>query len=93
MPGRIEAHAAALPEGRIRLTVRDTGPGIRPEHLERVFEPFYTSKPQGLGLGRAICRSIIDAHGGRMWVTNNETRGVTFHVRLPAVADTTAPPR
>ena len=56
-------------------SVQDTGRGIGPELLPRVFEAFYTTKPDGMGMGLAICRSIIAAHGGRMWATANEPRG------------------
>ena len=51
----------------VLVAVRDSGPGIDPEHLERVFEAFYTTKSSGVGMGLSICRSIIDAHGGRLW--------------------------
>ena len=63
--------------------VRDTGPGLDPKHADRVFDAFYTTKPNGLGMGLAICRSIIDAHGGRLWATANEDRGATFQFTLP----------
>lgn len=68
-------------EGRaIECTVADHGCGIRPEELERIFEPFVTTKKQGLGLGLAICRSIIEAHGGRLWANNAaEHCGAVFH--------------
>jgi signal transduction histidine kinase len=66
----------------LRISVSDTGPGISAEQLPRIFEPFYTSKPQGLGLGLAICRSIVLAHGGRVWAESREG-GATFHLALP----------
>src|SRR5262245_51241182 len=65
------------------VAVRDTGPGIDPTNLERVFEAFYTSKSTGTGMGLAICRSIIDAHGGRLWAKANEPRGAVFQFTLP----------
>jgi C4-dicarboxylate-specific signal transduction histidine kinase len=69
----------------VLVAVRDSGPGIHPEHLERVFESFYTTKPRGTGMGLSICRSIIDAHGGRLWAEANEPRGAIFQFTLPAV--------
>ena len=68
----------------VLVTVRDSGPGIDPDHLERVFDSFYTTKPSGIGLGLSICRSIIDAHGGRLWAAANEPRGAAFQFTLPA---------
>ncbi len=70
--------------GGVLVAVRDSGPGIDREHLERVFDTFYTTKTSGLGMGLAICRSIIDAHGGRLWVDANEPRGAVFRFTLPA---------
>jgi C4-dicarboxylate-specific signal transduction histidine kinase len=67
----------------VLVTVRDTGPGIDPEHLERVFEAFYTTKSNGVGMGLSICRSIIEAHGGRLWADANEARGAVFQFTLP----------
>jgi PAS domain S-box-containing protein len=67
------------------VAVRDSGPGIDPEHLGRIFESFYTTKPKGTGMGLSICRTIIDAHGGRLWVEANEPRGTIFRFTLPAV--------
>jgi signal transduction histidine kinase len=64
--------------------VRDSGPGLSPESLERLFEAFYTTKPGGMGVGLSICRSIIDAHGGRLWATANVRRGAVFQFTLPA---------
>jgi hypothetical protein len=65
------------------VAVRDSGPGIEPENLERAFEAFYTTKTSGMGMGLSICRSIIDAHGGRLWAGVNEPRGAVFQFTLP----------
>jgi PAS domain S-box-containing protein len=67
----------------VLVAVRDSGPGIDPTNLERVFEAFYTTKSSGTGMGLAICRSIIDAHGGRLWAEANEPRGALFQFTLP----------
>jgi PAS domain S-box-containing protein len=67
----------------VLVAVRDSGPGIPPEHLERVFKSFYTTKPSGTGMGLSICRSIIDAHGGRLWANAIEPRGTVFQFILP----------
>jgi PAS domain S-box-containing protein len=68
----------------VLVAVHDSGPGIDPSHRERVFESFYTTKPSGTGMGLSICRSIIDAHGGRLWAEANEPRGTVFQFTLPA---------
>ena len=79
--------------GDVLVAVRDSGPGIDPEHLERVFEAFYTTKSDGVGMGLSICRSIIDAHGGRLWADANEPRGAVFQFTLPsAEKEITNPP-
>jgi C4-dicarboxylate-specific signal transduction histidine kinase len=67
----------------VRISVADRGPGVAAGLIDAVFEPFVTSKPQGLGLGLAICRSIIGAHGGRIWAANNPSHGATFSFVLP----------
>ncbi len=89
----------AMPEGRhLRLSTRlseqgvefavtDLGVGIPAADLERIFESFVTTKAHGLGLGLAICRSIVEAHGGRLWATINNERGSTLHCELPAIRD------
>ena len=73
-------------DGSVHLSVADGGAGLAPEKLEQVFEPFYTTKPHGMGLGLAVCRTIVTAHGGKLWATNNPGRGATFHFTLPAAA-------
>jgi C4-dicarboxylate-specific signal transduction histidine kinase len=70
--------------GEVRVALRDSGPGLDPGKLERLFEPFYTTKPSGLGMGLAICRSIIEAHGGRLWAEANDPRGAIFQFTVPA---------
>jgi PAS domain S-box-containing protein len=69
----------------VLVAVRDSGLGIDPAHLDRIFEAFYTTKSKGTGMGLSICRSIIDAHGGRLWAEANEPRGAIFQFTLPAV--------
>jgi PAS domain S-box-containing protein len=68
----------------VLVAVHDSGPGIDPEQLDRIFNSFYTTKPSGTGMGLSICRSIIDAHGGRLWAEANEPRGTIFQFTLPA---------
>jgi C4-dicarboxylate-specific signal transduction histidine kinase len=68
----------------VLVVVCDSGPGIDPENLERIFEAFYTTKSSGVGMGLSICRSIIDAHGGRLWASANEPRGAIFQFTLPS---------
>ena len=84
--GNRELHVSTVsiePEG-VRVAVRDTGHGLRPESLPRLFEPFYTTKPDGMGMGLSICRSIVEAHGGRLWATACEPRGALFQFTIPA---------
>jgi PAS domain S-box-containing protein len=68
----------------IRVSVADRGVGLAPDKLEKVFEPFFTTKVHGMGLGLSVCRTIITAHGGKLWTANNPERGATFHFTLPA---------
>ncbi|MBY0555955.1 MAG: PAS domain-containing protein, partial [Burkholderiaceae bacterium] len=67
----------------VQISVIDSGGGIPADALERVFTPFYTTKQRGMGLGLSICRSIVDAHAGRLWVENNQVHGASFHLLLP----------
>lgn len=73
-------------DNEVEVAVRDCGHGIASEMADRIFEPFFTSKPGGMGMGLSISRSIIDAHGGRLWSTPNGDGGATFHLALPVVS-------
>jgi C4-dicarboxylate-specific signal transduction histidine kinase len=68
----------------VLVAVRDSGPGIDAAHLERVFDPFYTTKSTGMGMGLSICRSIIETHGGRLWATACRPHGALFQFTIPA---------
>ena len=70
-------------DGSVRVSVADCGPGIAPEKLEQIFESFYTTKPQGMGLGLTVCRTIITAHHGKLWATSKPGRGATLCFTLP----------
>ena len=67
----------------VHVAVEDAGPGLAPDAEHQIFEPFYTTKPSGMGMGLSIARSIVQAHGGLIWATNNPVRGATFHLALP----------
>jgi signal transduction histidine kinase len=71
------------PDG-VSVEVRDSGPGFAPADIDRVFEAFYSTKPSGMGLGLSICRSIIEAHNGRLWASPNLPRGAIFRFIAPA---------
>jgi C4-dicarboxylate-specific signal transduction histidine kinase len=71
----------------VAITVRDSGPMLEPQCLNRFFEAFYSTKPTGMGIGLSICRSIIEAHEGRIWASPNVPRGATLHVTLPAAPE------
>jgi len=68
-------------------TIADTGPGLAPEVAEKLFQPFITTKEKGMGIGLSICWSIVDAHGGELWASRNESGGTSFHFRLPTKSD------
>ena len=80
---RIVIHTLQTGEA-VRVAVRDQGPGIPADELPRIFDTFYTTKPNGMGMGLPISRSIVEAHGGRLWAENNPDRGATFAFTLPA---------
>jgi len=76
----------AEPDG-VSVAVQDTGPGLDPENLNRAFEAFYTTKPEGMGMGLSICRSIVEAHGGKLTAGANTPRGTIFHFTIPAAGN------
>jgi signal transduction histidine kinase len=73
---------------RVLVTVTDSGVGISAENADRLFNAFFTTKSSGMGMVLSICRSIIEAHGGRLWATANVPHGATFQFTLPINADT-----
>jgi signal transduction histidine kinase len=71
-------------ENQVTVAIRDSGVGIDPKNLDQLFNPFFTTKPHGMGMGLPISRSTIESHGGRLWATSNPSRGATFQFTLPA---------
>jgi K+-sensing histidine kinase KdpD len=82
-PWTLQISAGLNAADDIEVSVRDSGPGLAPDLLERVFSTFFTTKAEGLGMGLAICRSIIEQHGGRLWAESNADFGATFRFSLP----------
>ncbi len=74
-------------EGFVRISVIDTGSGIAPEVAKQLFQPFVTTKREGMGVGLSISRTIVEAHGGQIWVEQNPSGGTTFHFTLPIVGN------
>jgi signal transduction histidine kinase len=73
-----------LHDGRdVLVSVADSGPGIAAENMDRIFEAFFTTKSEEMGMGLSICRSVIEAHNGRLWASAREPHGTVFHVQLP----------
>jgi PAS domain S-box-containing protein len=85
-PRRLTIRSTLSNAGELLVSVEDTGPGIETANADRLFAPFFTTKPQGIGMGLPICRSIIEAHGGRLWAAKHEPRGAAFHFALPVTA-------
>src|ERR1700758_2900712 len=87
--GRLTIKTQHDSDGQLLISVSDTGVGIPPERTGKIFEAFFTTKPQGSGMGLSISRSIIESHGGRLWVSPNSERGATFQFTLPGDAGET----
>jgi PAS domain S-box-containing protein len=76
-----------LQDGQLQFSISDTGVGLPTEKMDQIFSAFFTTKPQGSGMGLSISRSIVEAHGGRLWATANDGRGATFHFTVPTAAE------
>jgi signal transduction histidine kinase len=77
----ISSHSETI--GRVLVSIRDSGTGFGPEFADNLFQAFFTTKQEGMGLGLSISRTIIEAHGGRLWATANIAHGATFQFSLP----------
>jgi signal transduction histidine kinase len=70
-------------QDQVQVTVEDSGPGLDPNGMGKIFDPFYTTKASGMGMGLSICRSIVQSHDGRLWATAKDGAGTIFHFALP----------
>jgi signal transduction histidine kinase len=91
-PHVLRLHSEHL-EDWVLINVEDSGTGIKPEHAERMFDAFFTTKPNGIALGLSICRSIVESHGGRLSVSPAHPHGSVFQIMLPAAHAATGFPR
>jgi len=80
---RLELRTTKNASGAVQFAIRDTGAGLTADALKRIFNPYFTTKPEGMGMGLSISRSIIEGHGGRLWATLESGRGTTFQFTLP----------
>jgi signal transduction histidine kinase len=74
-------------DGQIQISIHDTGPGLPQGKADQIFDAFFTTKPQGSGMGLAICKSIVESHGGRIWANDDDGRGATFYFTLRTAAE------
>jgi signal transduction histidine kinase len=86
----LRVKSALQDTGSILVSVEDSGTGLDPKYKERIFEPFFTTRSDGMGMGLMFCRSVIEAHGGRLWTTANEPQGAIFQFTLPGADDPTS---
>jgi signal transduction histidine kinase len=89
---RVTVRARSRNDGFVECAVSDTGAGITPDRVDRIFEPFVTTKPNGMGMGLSISRTIVEAHGGRLWAENGAGRGAIFRFTVPVLPVTAAAP-
>jgi len=90
-PRRLRVASSDQEAGHVLVAVEDSGVGLDAEAMKRLFDSFYTTKREGLGLGLSICRSIISEHGGRLWAEANPSPGSTFRFTVPVSADAGQP--
>jgi signal transduction histidine kinase len=82
--GELSVKSQLAEDGQLLVSVTDTGVGLPPDNVDRIFNAFFTTKSEGTGLGLAITRSIVESHGGHVWATANSGRGASFHFALPS---------
>jgi signal transduction histidine kinase len=85
VPRKLLIKSAPHPEG-VLIQIQDSGAGLCPEKVGRIFEPFFTTKPQGVGMGLSIARSVVESHGGRLWVTSGSSPGAIFQFTVPVLS-------
>jgi signal transduction histidine kinase len=90
MGGELTVTSKRTDDGQSLISVSDLGIGLPIEESERIFEAFFTTKPEGTGMGLSISRTIVESHGGRLWASANKERGATFHFSLPTAAKAVA---
>jgi len=90
--GVLTVKSRLVEDGHIQVSIHDTGPGLRPDKVDQIFDAFFTTKAQGSGMGLAICKSIVESQGGRIWADGDGGSGATFHFTLAAARGKTAPP-
>jgi C4-dicarboxylate-specific signal transduction histidine kinase len=83
-PRELSIKSQSAEDGQLMVSVSDTGVGFPPPQADQIFDAFFTTKPDGTGMGLRISRSIVESHSGRLWATGNSTRGATFHLTLPS---------
>ena len=86
-PKQLIIRTAISESDHVTLAVQDSGPGVDPANLERIFDAFYSTKTGGLGMGLSVCRAIVEAHRGKLWATTGAPHGATFQLTLPVIAD------
>jgi signal transduction histidine kinase len=89
--GGVLAVKSELQDGQLQFSVSDTGVGLPGEEMDQIFSAFFTTKPEGSGMGLAISRSIVESRGGRLWAAANDGRGATFYFTLPTQVTETSP--
>jgi signal transduction histidine kinase len=86
-PRELIVRSRTTEDGQLRVSISDTGVGLPPQQASKIFDAFFTTKPQGTGMGLRISRSIVESHGGRLWAADNTSRGASFHLSLPTRAE------